>query len=165
MQQVTTWALQTVEGLNHIHLCGVKQVDIGTYNVLLDRKENAKLSDFAGSSLDGSASTVAPSVHSAHLSLSTMEPTVQSELFALGSLLYEVETTRRPLDDKTEEDVEALFGSNRYPATNEMMLGEVIRKCWTMTYFSASEVVADIKRIQEHIDDNKYARSQPHEVT
>ncbi|KAH6627487.1 kinase-like domain-containing protein [Chaetomium tenue] len=154
MQQVTMWALQTAEGLDHIHSHGVKQVDIGTYNVLLDRKENAKVSDFAGSSLDGSAPTVAPSVHSAHPSLSTMEPTVQSELFALGSLLYEVETTHRPFDDKTEEDVEALFGSNQYPTTSELVLVEVIRKCWAMTYSSASEVVADIKVIQEHVDGN-----------
>jgi serine/threonine protein kinase len=148
--------LVTAEGLNHIHSRGVKQVDIGTYNVLLDRKENQKLSDIAGSSLDGSPPTVAPGIYSAHQSLSTMDPTVQPELFPLGSFLYEVETTRRPFDDKNEDEVEALFGLNQCPATSGLVLGEVIRKCWTMTYSNAGEVpvVADIRLIQDRVDDS-----------
>ena len=36
------WALQIAEGLQYIHSRGVKQVDIGTYNVLLDWQDNAK---------------------------------------------------------------------------------------------------------------------------
>jgi hypothetical protein len=76
--------LVTVEGLNHIHSRGVKQVNIGTYNVLLGRKENQKLSDIAGSSLDGSPPTVAPGIYSAHQSLSTMDPTVQPGTFSAG---------------------------------------------------------------------------------
>ena len=38
------------------------QVDIGAHNVLLDQYETAKLSDFAGSSLDESKPTVVPKV-------------------------------------------------------------------------------------------------------
>lgn len=45
---------------------GVWQVDIGLTNVLLDWGDDAKLSDFAGSSLDGSEPTVFPSFHSEH---------------------------------------------------------------------------------------------------
>lgn len=147
-RDVTRWALQTAEGLDYIHSRGVKQVDIGTYNVLLDSQANAKLSDFAGSSLDGSPPTVAPGVRSTHPRLSTTNPTAQSELFALGSLLYEIETTYESFGDKNEEEVEALFNSNRYPPTSELVLGKVIRKCWEMGYHNAGEVVADIQLIQ-----------------
>ncbi|KAI0830947.1 hypothetical protein F5Y06DRAFT_281943 [Hypoxylon sp. FL0890] len=64
------WALQIAEALRHIHLHGVKQVDIGTYNAMLDWNEDVKLSDFAGSSIDDSEPTVAPSAHSTHARLS-----------------------------------------------------------------------------------------------
>lgn len=162
IQDVTRWALQTAEGLDYIHSRGVKQVDIGTYNVLLDRKDNAKLSDFAGSSLDGSPPTVAPGLHSAHPSLSTMEPTVESELFSLGSLLYEIETTHQPFDDKNEDEVEALFESDEYPTTSGLVLGEVIRKCWMMGYHDAGEMVADIQLIQGCINDGDVTRQEIH---
>ncbi|KAI1656543.1 kinase-like protein [Daldinia decipiens] len=147
-REVTRWALQVAEALRYIHSCGVKQVDIGTYNVLLDWDENAKLSDFAGSSLDGSEPTLAPSVHSTHPRLSIMQPSVQSELFAFGSLLYEVETTYKPYHDKNEGDIEDLFEADEYPDTSEMILGDVIKKCWMTQYSNASEVVADIRVIQ-----------------
>ncbi|KAK4120095.1 hypothetical protein N657DRAFT_168585 [Parathielavia appendiculata] len=89
-RDVQKWALQTAVAFQYIHSGRVKQVDIGTYNVLLDTADNAKLSDFAGSSLDGSEPTVAAGVHSTHPRLSTFKPSVRFELFALGSLLYEI---------------------------------------------------------------------------
>lgn len=104
-QQVVRWALQTAEALQHLHSRGVKQVDIGTYNVLLDGDNNAKLSDFAGSSIDDSEPTVAPSAHSTHPRLSVTKPSVSSELFAYGSLLYEIETTYEPYHDRDDGEV------------------------------------------------------------
>ena len=147
-QDAKRWALQTAEGLYYIHSRGVKQVDIGTYNVLLDGEENAKLSNFVRFSLDGSRPTIAPSVHATHPRLSIVEPTVQSELFALGSLLYEVETTRKPFEEKREDEVEVLFEVDEYPATSGLVLRDGIRKCWTMGYRDVGEVVIDIEAIQ-----------------
>jgi serine/threonine protein kinase len=94
--EVLRWALQTAEAIQYIHSRGVKQVDIGTYNVLLDQDDNAKLADFSVSPLDGSEPTVAPSAHATHPQLSILKPSVNSELFAFGSLLYELETTFQP---------------------------------------------------------------------
>ncbi|KAI1505520.1 kinase-like protein [Biscogniauxia marginata] len=151
VQQVVRWALQTAEALQHVHSRGVKQVDIGTYNVLLDWNENAKLSDFAGSSLDGSEPTVAPSAHSTHPRLSVTEPSVCSELFAFGSLLYEVETTYEPYHDRNDGELEELFGADQYPDTSSLVLGEVIRKCWMTRYTDANELIADIRLIQDRL--------------
>ncbi|KAL7953128.1 kinase-like domain-containing protein [Trichoderma compactum] len=146
-QQVVRWALQTATALEHIHSRGVRQVDIGTHNVLLDWDENAKLSDFAGSSLDGSEPTVAPSAHATHPNLSITEPSVYSELFAFGSLLYEVETTYEPYHDKDDGELEELFGMDKYPDLNDLVLGEMIRKCWENSYAGASELIADVLRL------------------
>lgn len=145
------WALQIAEGLRHIHSCGVKQVDIGTYNVLLDWEDNAKLSDFAGSSLDGSKPTVAPSAHATHPRLSVSKPSVHSELFALGSLLYEMETTYQVFHDKNDGELEELFGAGQFPPVDDLLLGDVMKKCWTVAYSDANEVVTDIWLIRDRV--------------
>ena len=147
------WALQIAEGLQYIHSRGVKQVDIGTYNVLLDWQDNAKLSDFAGSSLDGSEPTVAPSAHATPPRLSVSNPSVHSELFALGSLLYEMESTYQAFHDKNDGELEELFGSGQFPPTADLLLGDVMRRCWTFAYSDASEVITDIQLIQDRVRD------------
>lgn len=144
-RDVIRWGLQAAKAMQHIHSRGVKQVDIGTYNALLDSQGNLKLSDFAGSSLDGSEPTVAPSAHSTHPRLSTLEPSLESELFALGSMLYEIETTFQPYHDKNDEELEQLFGADEYPDTSNLVLGEMIRKCWMAHYQDAGELVVDIE--------------------
>jgi serine/threonine protein kinase len=150
--EVLRWALQTAEALQYIHSRGVKQVDIGIYNVLLDQDDNAKLADFSGSSLDGSEPTVAPSAHATHPRLSTFKPSVNSELFAFGSLLYELETTFQPFHEKQDHEVEALFEANQFPSTTSLVLGEVIAKCWMVSYQDASDVITDIQSIQDRIE-------------
>lgn len=47
------WATQISEALDFAHKCGVIHGDINAFNVLVDGRLDAKLSDFAGSSLDG----------------------------------------------------------------------------------------------------------------
>ncbi len=75
-QDVVRWARQTTQALQHIHSRGVMQVDIGPHNILLDWDENVKLSDFVGSSLDGSEPMVFPSAHSEHPDMPTANPSV-----------------------------------------------------------------------------------------
>lgn len=146
-QDALRWALQIAEGLQYIHSRGVRQVDIGPANVLLDWADNAKLSDFAGSSLDGSVPTLFPSLHSEHPRWPSDTPTIQPELFALGSTLYEVETTYQPYYDKTDGEVQDLFARDSYPDTEELVLGPVIRRRWTVQYENMAEVVMDIRRM------------------
>jgi hypothetical protein len=110
------------------------QVNIGAHNVLLDQYETAKLSDFAGSTLDESKPTVAPSAHSEHSNMPHTKPSIQSELFALGSMLYEIESTNKPYPDKNDEELEVLFKADKYPDTSELMLGKVTTNCWMAKY-------------------------------
>lgn len=99
------------------------QVDIGAHNALLDWDENVKLSDFAGSSIDGSSPTVFPSRKSQNLNLAEDKPSVQSEIFALGSMLYEVETTKQPCYDKSDSELERLFSRGDFPDISALVLG------------------------------------------
>jgi len=149
---VVRWALHITQALQYIHSCGVMQVDIGAHNVLLDQYETAKLSDFAGSSLDQSKPTVAPSAHSEHPNMPHTKPSTQSELFALGSMLYEIETTNKPYPDKSEEELEELFKADKYPDTGKLILGKVITNCWMARYKDASKAVVDIQHIQTQLN-------------
>ncbi|KAF4448128.1 serine/threonine protein kinase [Fusarium austroafricanum] len=148
MRTILRWARQIAQALHHIHSRGVFQVDIGTYNVLLDWNEDVKLCDFAGSSLDGSEPTVAPGAHSMHPRISITHPSIRSELFAVGSMLYEIETTYEPYNDKNDGELEELFGADQYPEVAYWALGEVITKCWTGQYADSGKIVIDIGQIE-----------------
>jgi hypothetical protein len=128
------------------------QVDIGAHNVLLDQYETAKLFDFAGSSLDKSKPMVASSAHSEQPNMPHTKPSIQSELFALGSMLYEIETTNKPYPDKNDGELEELFKADKYPDTGKLILGEVITKCWMAQYKDASEAIVDIQHIQNQLN-------------
>ena len=151
-QDVVRWAWQTAQALQHIHSRGVMQVDIGPHNILLDRNENAKLSDFAGSSLGGSEPMVFPSAHSEHPDMPAVNPSIRSELFALGSTVYEMETTYKLYPDKTDGELSKLFKANKFPETRELILGKVITKCWMACYKDASQAVVDIRYIQDQLN-------------
>ncbi|RVX68343.1 hypothetical protein B0A52_07346 [Exophiala mesophila] len=125
-ERILRWATQIARGYQHFHGCNVFQVDIGLHNALLDDFDNAKVCDFAGSSLDGSPPTIFPSQHAEHPNLSPEIPSVLSELFALGSLLYELETARQPYSDKEDAEVEELFRQDQFPDTEGLILGKVI---------------------------------------
>ena len=154
IQTVLRWARQIAQAFHHVHSCGVLQVDIGAYNVLLDWNDGAKLCDFAGSSLDGSEPMVAPSAHATHPRISITHPSIRSELFAIGSLLHEIETTYVPYNDKNDGELEELFAADQYSDVGNLMLGDVITKCWTGQFADAGEVVIDIDRIEKQLNDN-----------
>jgi serine/threonine protein kinase len=128
-QDVVRWVLQITQAIQYIHSRGVIQVNIGAYNVLLDQYKTVKLSDFAGSSLNKSRPTVAPSAHSEHPNMPHTKPLIQSELFALGSMLYKIETTNKPYPDKNDKELKELFKADKYPDTGKLILGKVITNC------------------------------------
>ncbi|KAF2244976.1 kinase-like protein [Trematosphaeria pertusa] len=150
-EDVLRWALQLAQALHHVHLSGVLQVDIGTYNALLDWDDNVKLCDFAGSSIDGSIPTVFPSIHSQHPNIPAKAPSVQSELFALGSMLYEVETMRKPYHDQPDSDITRLYAAGEFPDTSALLLGGVVTRCWRSEYKDVAQAIEDVSLVQDEI--------------
>ena len=82
------------------------------------------------------------------------KPSIQSELFALGSMLYEIESTSKPYPDKNDEELEMLFKADKYLDTSELILGKVITNCWMAKYKDASEAVVDIPHIQNQLNNS-----------
>ncbi|KAI2009272.1 hypothetical protein LOZ14_001166 [Ophidiomyces ophidiicola] len=124
-----------LQGIQYLNSNCVFQLDIGCHNVLIDENNNAKLSDFAGSKL--------------------MMPTVQTEIFGLGSVLFELCTTNQPYHNIEDHEVDVLFRDGIFPDTTNLPLGEIILKCWTGKYVSGREVATDVEQIQ-----NKYHGDQ-----
>jgi hypothetical protein len=73
------------------------------------------------------------------------KPSLQSEIFALGSTRYEVETTRQPYCDKTDTEIERLFSAQVFPATRALVLGNVVAECWKMEYKNIGKANVQIR--------------------
>jgi serine/threonine protein kinase len=147
-ERVVVWARQVTEALGYVHSCGVKQVDIGGHNVLLDWNDNAKLCDFAGASIDGSSPSIYPGTRFFKPGMKL--PSIEAEIFALGSLIYEIETTKPPYHDKDDREVEALFNRQAFPDTSHLVLRAVIQRCWEGKYSDMSEVLSHIEQSVHH---------------
>ncbi|KZF20451.1 kinase-like protein [Xylona heveae TC161] len=143
--QSLLWSCQVTEGVAHVHRKGVVQGDLGCHNILLDKDDNLKLTDFAGSAYDGNRPIVGPERRS------RTEPfhyaTVETEIFALGSVIYEIWTTNAPYRDETDEVVEERFKNKQYADVNHLPVGNIIRGCWHGTYATADDVLADLESL------------------
>ncbi|PUU72142.1 kinase-like domain-containing protein [Tuber borchii] len=93
------WAVEAAEGLNYLHQLGILQPesDVSATNIMLDSEDHLKYIDFSGASIDGRPANVSYCERniSPH-SVGTGVPTVGQEIFALGSVLYKIETGHMP---------------------------------------------------------------------
>ncbi|KAI1966922.1 hypothetical protein LOZ58_000412, partial [Ophidiomyces ophidiicola] len=111
--------------------------------------DNVKLNDFAGSSLDGSKPLIPCGTLFENPSFpSSQSPSVRTEIFAFGSLLYEIETTHHTYPEKSDREVELLYKAGIFPDARHMILGQVIHRCWMMEYRNVGEALDDMRRIQ-----------------
>ncbi|KAF2010742.1 kinase-like protein [Aaosphaeria arxii CBS 175.79] len=147
--QVFEWAIWISQALHHAHSQNVLQVDIGPHNVMLTSDAIPKLCDFAGSSIDGSRPSVEPPPHGAYPYMRDGMPSIHSEIFALGSMFYELETTRKPYYKKKPNEIKILFKRGTFPVTRKLVLGEVILKCWRSQYRNVGEIIQDLVRVEE----------------
>ncbi|KAL2264361.1 hypothetical protein VTK26DRAFT_5787 [Humicola hyalothermophila] len=122
------WAVQVAEALDFVHRCGVIYGDLNGFNVLLDRRLDAKLADFAGSSLDGSPLLIA--VTASHEYSGPLLST-KADIFALGSTLYELMTENRPYAGLPDAAIEQMYKRGEFVETESLgQVGGIMNKCW-----------------------------------
>jgi serine/threonine protein kinase len=137
------WAVQLAEALEFIHRCGVIHGDVNGFNVLLDTRLDVKLADFAGSSLDGSPLLIG--VTASHEYPGPLL-SVEADLFALGSTLYELMTESRPYAGLTDEVILEHYSKGGFAKTESLGgMGSIITKCWRGEYKDCSHIVCDLK--------------------
>ncbi|KAF2757457.1 kinase-like protein [Pseudovirgaria hyperparasitica] len=140
------WCLQIADTLAFVHSKGVVHGDLQWANIFLDGNMNAKVGDFAGSSLDGHPLMVR--VTASHRSPGSLL-LAQADIFALGSTLFEVTCGQSPYDGQTDKEIKDLFEKSLFPETKHLgPIGNIITGCWKGKYKTAYEVCQDIKAIQ-----------------
>jgi hypothetical protein len=107
------------------------------------------LADFCGSILDGSIGVVAPSIRYTR-PLALAEPSSKlnekDDIFALGTVLYEMNVGHRLYAEKNDTEVRELLCKHEFPDLSGLAapLGIVIERCWKDRYNSADEVKSDL---------------------
>ncbi|KAJ5155650.1 hypothetical protein N7492_008453 [Penicillium capsulatum] len=143
------WAQEAAEGLAYIHSKGIIHADVGCHNIIVDNASHVKFIDFAGSGIDGEGPLVCYEWCSFQPG---NEIGVCTDIFAFGSMLFELETGTVPYNEleKTLEmgklvaTVERLFSENNFPPVDNLVLGSIISGCWNGKYLSMDGVHQDI---------------------
>lgn len=147
------WAQEAAEDLRYIHGKGIIHADVGCHNLLLDRSGHIRFIDFAGSGIDEEPPLVCYEwcAYRAGSAIS-----VETDIFAFGSTLFEIESGRTPYHElwETMEMFELIrvaeqrFATRQYPDVGNFILRHVITRCWDGTYSSMYEVEEDLRSLR-----------------
>lgn len=149
------WSRQLAEAVDYVHTKQVFHCDISLRNCFITDKYDLQLGDFQGRyrapegtihdgySWEGAKACLprAPTRVDHH-----------SDLFAVGSAIYEIMTGHEPyehldsIDDM--EKIEALFSDEKFPSTDGILAYNVIENCWRQRYDSAQQCVRDLADIE-----------------
>lgn len=139
------WALEIAQSLDFIHRVGVIHGDLSSANILLAEDGSAKLADFSGSSLDGSLLLVHAGASYAHPVFAGSQ---KGDMFAYGSLVYELFTGSAPFANLEDQEIKDHFARNHFPETKALgSLNSIVRKCWLGQYSDTSELVRHTQRV------------------
>ncbi|KAJ2896228.1 tkl protein kinase [Zalerion maritima] len=141
------WAQQFLEGLAYLHSRDVIHGDLSTNNALVTDDDDIVLMDFAGSSLTGQRPST-PSIYGSRNLRPTQNLficTIMDDLFAFGSVLYELYTRVPPYKEKTDEEVEKLYSQGIFPDVSAIPVGSIVLKCWLGGYEKVAAVLSDLR--------------------
>lgn len=127
-----------------VHSENILHGDISCNNVFLDENLNAKLGDFAGSSIDNEPPLIC--YETSHEHPDNEGVSHKSEVFALGSTFYEIMTGSKPHEGFSDEAVHDGFSKVNFPSLTSLpAFGEIIAKCWDRTYATIDDLLEDVQ--------------------
>lgn len=137
------FAREVIEAVVFIHGKGIIHSDLAARQFLVDSTLNVKLSDFGFSSFsDGDVLGFENTSHHLPRDIDgNMPSTFQSDLFALGSTLYEVMAGKRPYEGKSDDIIAQLYSDGSFPKVTGIPCGHIIIGCWQGRFKSAAEVL------------------------
>jgi len=126
---------QICDGLAAVHEKGILHRDLKPANLIIDSTGRVRLADFGLACLVGDATAGGTPAYMAPELFDQRDATVQSELYAVGLILYELFTGRRTFRDKTLAEM-AQDHRERPPTTPAELchavppaIDETIRRC------------------------------------
>lgn len=135
--------------MRYIHINGVIHGDIGAHNFFLKKDGSIVLGDFGGSRIDRSSCRVLSAVRYTRgmkWAEYALEPTEKDDLFALGSVLYEIKTKKQLHADKTDTQIREMHLRREFPdlTSFDTNIRVAIEKCWHQEYVRAADVIRDL---------------------
>lgn len=103
------WAHDIAVALHSLHASNIIHADMKPENILRDETDKVYLIDFSESWIDGKSGSSLESVRFFLPRDIKSDSTVQTDIFAFGSTLYEIMTGTRPYHDLADEEVEEPF--------------------------------------------------------
>ena len=143
------WFIQMIESVSYLHSKGVRHGDLRLEQWLLDNDENVRLSDFNGSGFDAQPTLALKGRPALGLECSShwlprpndVDSSEQTDLFALGSSLYELVAGEKPFEKMDDETIETRFGQAIFPNTEGLLFGGEIAKCWHQGFENGEELL------------------------
>jgi len=144
-----TWSLECCRGFTFLHDNDILQGDIGCQNVMVSASGHAKLCDFAGSRIGQKDAWVGYEIRSQHPRYTGQQPSITTELFAIGSLLFEIWTAKPPYAAEPDSVVKKKFLAGEFPINciENSMIKEVISKCWSGNYSTVRDICESLELI------------------
>lgn len=143
------WCHQVAEGIAYIHSKGIVHNDIGARNILLSSSMDIKICDFGFATKVGEKVLCVPETRYSRYCLGSSHVCFLDDLFAVGSLFYEILQGTQPYEDVESTEVHKRFESFVFPPLNCMRpdyFAEVVEKCWNTGYNSIVELQIDLNR-------------------
>jgi serine/threonine protein kinase len=142
------WISTALVAFDYIHSQGVFQGDVSARNFLVTDDLSIVLSDFSGSKIGDEESLVRPETRYGKQGVESIRVSRATDIFAIGSLIYEIVMGRPPYDELEDDDVVKLFQQADFPLTGNIYLGGIIRGCWVGEYETVKQVL-DIMSTRE----------------
>lgn len=152
MKYIARWLAQATEAVRYVHSKGIIHGDLGSHNFLVQNDGTLALADFGGSRIDGCECLEHPPARytrPAVISQLGLQPTEKDDLFALGTVLFEISTCQQLYQDKSDSEIRDLFAQQIFPdlAPVTVSVRLVIEKCWKGRYNSAEGVSRDMRKL------------------
>ncbi|KAK4120944.1 hypothetical protein N657DRAFT_578542, partial [Parathielavia appendiculata] len=84
----------------------------------------------------------------------TEPPIVRTDIFAIGSTIYEIVTSRQPYEDLLDDEVEARYSQQIFPSVQGLPCGQMIMDCWRCEIQTAEEFMMRLKAELESAQSN-----------
>lgn len=158
LQQRLAWCRELSEAVDHIHSRRVLHCDIQPTNVLVDCDLHLKLADFQGQHLSEDGDVILdgwsgePSRYSCPRD-DEFAADFKTDIFALGSTMYFIMTGKEVFSDVIsgnpgwDDEIKSRFARDIFPQDSSVC-NDILQKCWKQAYGSASEVIEDIRVVE-----------------
>lgn len=122
--------------------------------MLLDKCDNLKLADFSGSSIENTGQRALVTYDLRSRLYNRSEPDKASDLFALGSAIYEMTTGHLPYPLLSSKQVRHKLSQKDFPSLKELEqrapeIAKAIHGCWNVKAPGGFKSAEDVVRILE----------------